>query len=84
MSEIKVSTHIASTTTHYAVICNRDLERLIAEQVARAAGISLNVDGVSFKCYVSTRMGSTDLESKAEVTITIDHLKQDGIAEVES
>ena len=84
MSEIKVRTQSANTTTHYAVIRNGDLERLIAEQVANAAGISLNVDGVSFKCYVRTSMGSIDFESKAEVTITIDHLKQDGIAEVES
>lgn len=82
--KIEVNSSVTNKTTHYAVVRNDDLERLIAEQVARTAGISLDGDGVSFICHVRTSMGSTSFESKAEVTITVDHLKQPGIAEVES
>ncbi len=84
MSEIKVNTRSTNTTTHYAVIADRDLERLIAEHVAAAAGVSLNNDGVRFQCHVRTNMGSTSLESRAEVTITVDHSKQPSVTEVGS
>jgi hypothetical protein len=84
VSEIKVNTRTSNTTTHYAVVTDRELERLIAEHVAAAAGVSLDGDGVRFQCHVRTSMGSSSMESKAEVTITVDHNQQPRVAEVES
>lgn len=77
---IKLYSSRTDTTTHRAVIQNAELERLIAEQVAKAAGIDIDAKHVHARCHVSTRMGSTSMDCKAEVTITIDHSKQDGVS----
>jgi hypothetical protein len=84
VSEIKVNSRSTNTTTHYAVIQDRDLERLIAGHVAAAAGVNLDGDGVRFQCHVRSSMGSSSMESKAEVTITVDHNQQPRCVEVES
>jgi len=78
---IKLYSSRTDTTTHRAVIENGELERLIAEQVAKAAGIDIDAKHVHARCHVSSRMGSTNVETRAEVTITIDHSKQPSVNE---
>ncbi|WP_250501956.1 hypothetical protein [Caballeronia sp. AZ7_KS35] len=78
---IKVHSSRTDTTTHRAVIEDGELERLIASHVANAAGVDIDAKHVRAQCHVRTQMGSTNMNVRAEVTITIDHTKQPGLNE---
>ncbi|WP_250528825.1 hypothetical protein [Caballeronia sp. ATUFL_F1_KS4A] len=78
---IKLYSSRTDTTINRAVIENGQLERLIAEQVAKAAGIDIDAKHVHARCHVSSRMGSTNTETREKVTITVNRSKQPGVNE---
>lgn len=78
---MKVNSKTAHETRHFARIEQAELERLIAEAVASAAGVRLDRSGVKVeRCFISSRDTSTGPERYAECEIVVDHSPQEGAA----
>lgn len=69
MSKINISSVSTNTTTHRATVSGEEVERLIAEHIARALGLEVDGNQVRARCYVRKEVG----QLSAEVTITVDH-----------
>lgn len=63
------TTHVRTTKT---TLEGRELERLIAEVVAKQADLNIDHDHVTFKVYISRRDTSSGFVPEAEVTIIED------------
>lgn len=71
---IKVNTNAVHETRHFARIEQPELEQLIAEAVATAAGVRLDRPGVKVdRCFFSTTDTPTGVKRYAEVVIVVDH-----------
>lgn len=74
MESIKVSTKRQDQTIHHAVLDGKQLEALVLEAVARAAGVTIDRRAVRVdRLYLTSRMGSTGSEFEATCTIVVDH-----------
>ena len=74
MEAIKVNTQRQDQTIHHAVLDGKQLEALVLDAVAKAAGVTVDRRAVRVdQLYLSSNMGSTGTEYRATCTIVVDH-----------
>jgi len=74
METIKVNTRRQDQTIHHAVLDGKQLEALVLDAVAKAAGVTVDRRAVRVdQLYLSSNMGSTGTEYRATCTIVVDH-----------
>lgn len=75
MNSIQITTKRQDQTIHHAVLDGKQLESLVLEAVAKAAGVTVDRRVVRVdRLYLTSRMGSTGSEYEATCTIIVDHL----------
>ncbi|WP_454710967.1 hypothetical protein [Cupriavidus nantongensis] len=79
MSKIDVTRSVVDEERYFAVLDEKQLERLIAQAVATAAGVDLDQPGVYVKrAYVTSRDSSTGPRKEAHCEIVVDRRKHAG------
>jgi len=74
MQPIKVNTERVDKTVHHVALSHEQLEALVLDAVAKAAGVTIDRRIVRVRqCYLSSRMGSIGTEFSATCTIEVDH-----------
>lgn len=74
MQPIQVNTERVDKTVHHVVLSQAQLEAMVIDAVAQAAGVVVDKRGVRVRrCDFSSRMGSIGTEYSATCTIEVDH-----------
>lgn len=79
---MRINTTKQNRDVHSATIDCDLVLRLVSERVAEKVGVNLNLPGVTWRAYISTRDTSTGIKHDVKVEIIDDHAHKPTVAPI--